>query len=125
MFFDTRIEGDGTNVDTPRPWMTSLGFVDTGFDIGLDSGGNGTVETLFSVYSGSFSTGDVVFLSQNRGGVGQYGIAAAASVPEPSSIALMGFGLLGLAGYSLRRARLGGTVGVLGRGGMCATGRAQ
>lgn len=105
LFFDTRIEGDGVNQDTPRPWMTELGLVDTGFDIGQDSHGNGTIETHNSIYAGLFQTGDVVFGAQARGGVGMYGIAAINPVPEPTSLTLLGIGAVSLFGYGLRRKR--------------------
>lgn len=105
MFLDTRIAGDNLQQDTPLPWMTNLGLVDTGFDIGQDTHGNGIVDVHHSIYSGTFGPGDVVFLSENRQGVAQYGIAAIAVVPEPSSFVLLGIGGVALIGYGWRRKR--------------------
>lgn len=96
LFLDTRIPGDGVTADTPLPWMTDLGFVDSGYDIGLDSHDNGTIETYHSIYGATFDAGDVVFLSENYQGVAQYGIAATTPVPEPSSITLFALCTVGI-----------------------------
>jgi hypothetical protein len=60
----------------------TLGFANTGYPLGA------TVEAGFIANGGKVSSGELV----------------PDAVPESGTIALMGFGLLGLAGYLRRRA---------------------
>jgi PEP-CTERM motif len=106
LFLDNRVNGGN-----PRPWMTSLGFVDTGFDIGVDENGNGvgpgvSIDNTSSIYLlTDVPAGSTVFMEQNQGGTNMYGLVAVGKpVPEPVSATLGLFGLAGL-GVATRRRR--------------------
>ena len=45
-------------------WIINLGFVDTGLDIGVDEGGNGTIDRWSSVYAKEVSPGTTTLLQQ-------------------------------------------------------------
>ena len=82
-------------------WVISMGFTDTGLDIGIDEGGDGAINQSSSVWALDVQAGSFTFLEQNDGGGrNMYGVAFA-PIPEPSTFALLGLGLLGV----LRRRR--------------------
>jgi hypothetical protein len=93
LFLDNRM-----NVASAMPWVVSLGFVDTGNDIGVDEGANGNVNRYSSVYAAVFSAGQYTFFEQNDGNSrNMYAIAAvAAQVPAPGTLVLFAASILGL-----------------------------
>jgi hypothetical protein len=80
-------------------WVAAMGFVDTGDNIGVDEGGDGSVDNWASIFALTNVNGVVTLLQQNdatnAGGRNMYGVAV---TPEPATIALLGLG-----GLVLRR----------------------
>ncbi|MFP4056036.1 MAG: PEP-CTERM sorting domain-containing protein [Candidatus Brocadiia bacterium] len=67
IFWDNRV--------SRRPWLAKYGFLDTGTDIGVDEGGNGSIDRYSSVLWGNFPAGAVDLFEQNQGGTNMYGVA--------------------------------------------------
>ena len=105
LFIDNRVggtagDGDWAGVD-PDPaaagmnWVADMGFNDTGLDIGIDEGGDGSIDKYSSIYVLEVGPGVYTLGAQNDGGGrNMYGVAAV--VPEPITIMLMGFGAFGV-----------------------------
>jgi hypothetical protein len=101
LFIDNRV-GDNNAANPPdltlkMLWVLPMGFVDTDKDIGIDEGGDGSVNNRNSVYKLWVPAGTITLKEQNSGSINMYGVA----IPEPTTIALLGFGGLAL----LRRKR--------------------
>ncbi|MEZ5299327.1 MAG: hypothetical protein R3F11_01460 [Verrucomicrobiales bacterium] len=80
-------------------WALDLGFADTGFNIGIDEGADGSINQQSSVYETFLTAGTYRFGGAGIGG-NNYGLAFA--IPEPSRALFLLVGALGLA---LRRRR--------------------
>ena len=96
LFLDNRLGGapGGQGVDPILPsqmnWVTTLGFTDTGLDIGIDENADGSINNYFSVFSKQVNAGDVIALGVQNDGAGRnmYAVAAmpiAASNPSPAN----------------------------------------
>lgn len=116
LFLDNRVDDGNRQTDPPgniMPWISDLGFVDTGFDVGVDEGGDGIgpgagINQSSSVFLlANFTGRTLTLLEQNNGGGrNMYGVAVIESlIPEPSTFVLAGLGLLGLAGGARRSRR--------------------
>ncbi len=86
LFIDDRV-GDGNNANPPTlgaamPWVAAAGFVDTGFNIGIDEDGDGVgpgvgINQVASIYKKAGAAGIVVLGAQNDGtSRNMYGVAA-------------------------------------------------
>jgi parallel beta-helix repeat protein len=99
LFLDNRLgnTGGGQGVDPIIPaqmsWVTTLGFSDTGVDMGIDENADGSINNYFSVFSKQVEAGDVIALGvqNDGGGRNMYAVAAmpiAASNPSPANGAM-------------------------------------
>ena len=118
IFLDNRIP-DGDNLTPAAPgggvmdWVVTMGFTDTGFDIGVDESGDGIINQTSSVYQLAVDAGETVLLQQdNTGGRNMYGVACAselfgqAQVPASTPTGLiLGICLLLVAGIFVLRRR--------------------
>jgi hypothetical protein len=82
VFVDNRMGGGagtkGVNpIVTGMPWLTTLGFVDTGEDIGIDESGDGSINNYSSVFAADVKAGTVTLGGDTAGhGGNMYGVAA-------------------------------------------------
>ena len=83
LFIDNRV-----TVASAMPWVAANGFTDTGFDIGVDEGGDGDIDNTSSIYASPIlPAGTYQVFEQNDGGSrNMYGIAALAAVPVPARL---------------------------------------
>jgi hypothetical protein len=96
----------------PKSWMNDPGmtglptvFFDTGVDIGNDENGNGSANNTFSLWATIAPPGTYSTFTNLSGGNNFIIFADNKIIPEPTSLALVGMGLLGLVGVSRRRNR--------------------
>jgi len=82
VFVDNRMGGGagtkGVNpIITGMPWLTTLGFVDTGEDIGIDESGDGGINNYSSVFAAEVKAGTITLGGDTAGhGGNMYGVAA-------------------------------------------------
>ncbi len=104
-----------SNLGSTKGWLDlteynfTLTYQTNNIKIVLD-GGQFSNETIFDV-AGSFDAGSFGFYNYSQGNVTYAGVAASAAppgpapIPEPSTMILMGSGMLGLIGWRMRRQR--------------------
>jgi len=64
-------------LDEELAWVYDLGFVDTGFDIGIDVGGDGFIDEYSSIFAAELPAGTHAFGEQHNGVIrNMYGIVA-------------------------------------------------
>ena len=77
------------------PWVATLGFVDTGYDIGIDESGDGSINNWSSLFMTGFQAGTITLGGNTEGhGGNMYGIVATAPPvkarnPRPANNALI------------------------------------
>ncbi|MBN1804709.1 MAG: hypothetical protein JW837_05620, partial [Sedimentisphaerales bacterium] len=82
VFVDNRMGGAAGGKDVNpnidgMPWLTNMGFVDTGQDIGIDESFDGGINQYYSIYSLSVSPGIVTIYGNTEGhGGNMLGVAA-------------------------------------------------
>ncbi len=82
LFIDNRMGGAAGGLGvapiiTGMPWVTNLGFTDTGDDIGIDEGADGTINQYSSIFSLAASAGTITLGGPTQGhGGNMYGVAA-------------------------------------------------
>jgi hypothetical protein len=87
VFVDNRMGGAAGGKDVEpnidgMPWLTDMGFVDTGEDIGIDESFDGSINQYFSIYSLSVSAGTTVTIFGNTEGHGGNMLGVAALGPK-------------------------------------------
>jgi hypothetical protein len=119
MLIDNRLGGNNADPPTFGPtamqWILDQGWIATSNglnrtmnpavpdEVPLDEGGNNTIDQWYSVYRRDVPAGTFSLLQADNAGQNMYGVAVVA-IPEPSTIALVGCGVVGLA-FALRRRR--------------------
>jgi hypothetical protein len=102
LILDNRLGGSagGLNVDpilTGMPWLATMGFVDTGYDIGIDESADGDIDQYSSLFLADFPAGVVNIPGQTAGhGGNMYGIVVTlpqvppceAKNPDPAHLAV-------------------------------------
>jgi hypothetical protein len=71
LFIDTRVD-----LTTKMAWVGTMGFTDTGSQIGLDEGNNGSIDRSYKVYKKPLAAGTYTLNEQNAGDYNMYGVAA-------------------------------------------------
>jgi len=80
LILDNRLgaSGGGQGVDpdlSGMPWVATMGFTDTGYDIGIDESADGDIDQWSSLFVNVFSAGTVVLQGSEEGhGGNMYGI---------------------------------------------------
>ena len=98
----------------PLPWMADPGmtglptaFFDTGRQIDIDEGANGSIENTFSLWATIAPAGTYSLFEQTDGGSRNMYIAFAdnklISIPEPTSLSLIAIGICGMVSLMRRR----------------------
>ncbi|MFH1718402.1 MAG: fibronectin type III domain-containing protein, partial [Planctomycetota bacterium] len=72
VFVDNRMGGAAGGLDvapniTGMPWLDSMGFVDTGDDIGIDEGADGDIDQYSSIFSLAVKAGTVTIFGNTQG----------------------------------------------------------
>ena len=74
-------------------WVECFGWTDTGDDMAIDEGGDDIINQRYSIFTKDVDAGLTTLYAQNFSGKNMYGVGA---VPEPATVALLGFGALSL-----------------------------
>jgi hypothetical protein len=97
----------------PLPWMNDPGqtglptqFFDTGAQIGIDEGADGSVDQTFSLWATIAPPGTYSLGVNGNSGNNYIIFGDKKIVPEPTSLALIGMGLMGLVSVVRRRNRV-------------------
>jgi hypothetical protein len=93
LFLDNRLgdTGGGLGVDPDlvgagMTWVTTMGFSDTGDDIGIDESGDGDIDQYSSVFTLVVPAGTITLLEQDDGGSrNMYGVAALPPPTQPTN----------------------------------------
>jgi hypothetical protein len=88
LILDNRLGGTGGGYGVApnlagMPWVATMGFVDTGYDIGIDEAGVGDIDQWSSLFKAGFPAGMITLGGNTQGhGGNMYGVAAVSSEPQ-------------------------------------------
>jgi hypothetical protein len=88
LILDNRLGGTGGGYGVApnlagMPWVATMGFVDTGYDIGIDEAGDGDIDQWSSLFKAGFPAGMITLGGNTQGhGGNMYGVAAVSSEPQ-------------------------------------------